>query len=72
MTLAHRAEVVLLENGKLSLERLPFLAGQAVEVIVLPIVGPAPSAPSPSLQGSVIQYDRPTEPVVETDWGTSR
>lgn len=72
MTLAHRIEVVLSEDGKLSLERLPFRAGQSVEVIVLPVIGPAPFAPSPSLQGSVIQYDRPTEPVAETDWGASR
>lgn len=64
---AHRIEVVLSEDGKLSLEQLPFRAGQVVEVIVLP----APVTPPPThpLRGSVIRYDRPTEPVAENDWG---
>jgi hypothetical protein len=67
MTPAHRIEVVLSEDGKLSLDQLPFRAGQAVEVIVLPATQPATSAPS--LRGSVVRYDRPTEPVAEGDWG---
>ncbi len=66
MTSAHRIEVVLSEDGKLSLDRLPFRAGQVVEVIVLPITGPI--TPPQSLRGTVIRYDRPTEPVAETDW----
>lgn len=40
MTPAHRTETVLLEDGKLSLDNLPFRAGQAVEVIVLPAARP--------------------------------
>lgn len=70
MTVAHRTEVVLAEDGKLSLERLPFRAGQAVEVIVLPLAGPDPTAPS--LRGAVICYDRPTEPIAEADWDALR
>ncbi|HET6575835.1 MAG TPA: hypothetical protein VFG68_19695 [Fimbriiglobus sp.] len=45
MTPAHRTEAVLSEDGKLSLDNLPFRAGQAVEVIVLPAV--RPDAPDP-------------------------
>ena len=67
MTPAHRTEAVLSEDGKLSLDHLPFRAGQAVEVIVLPL-GRRPPADHP-LRGSVIRYDRPTEPVAEGDWG---
>lgn len=67
MTPAHRTEVVLTEDGKLSLDRLPFRAGQALEVIVLPIAAPAPA--THPLRGSVIRYDRPTDPVAESDWG---
>jgi hypothetical protein len=70
MTIAHRTEVVLSEDGKLSLERLPFRAGQAVEVIVLPVLGPTSAAVS--LRGAVLRYDRPTEPVAETDWDALR
>jgi hypothetical protein len=66
MTPAHRIEVVLAEDGKLSLEHLPFRAGQAVEVIILP----AAHTPSPSqaLTGTVLRYDEPTAPVAEGDW----
>jgi hypothetical protein len=36
MTMAHRIEVVLSEDGKVLLDQLPFRAGQAVEIIILP------------------------------------
>jgi len=70
MTPAHRIEAVLSEDGKLLLDHLPFLAGQAVEVIVLaaPCVRPS----GPLLQGTVLRYDQPTSPVAEADWGALR
>lgn len=67
MTPAHRIEVVLAEDGKLSLDQLPFRAGQAVEVIVL--LAPAPVAGKHPLRGAVIRYERPTDPVADADWG---
>jgi hypothetical protein len=70
MTLAHRIEAVLSEDGKLSLDNLPFKAGQAVEVIVLPAGCPAP--PAHALRGTVLHYDQPTAPVAEADWGAVR
>lgn len=70
MTPAHRIEVVLAEDGKLILDKLPFRAGQVVEVIVLPAPNPAPA--SHPLHGSVLRYDRPTEPVAEADWGAMK
>jgi hypothetical protein len=66
MTPAHRIETILSEDGKLLLDHLPFRAGQAVEVIVLPVTRPMP--PGHALQGTVLRYDRPTAPVAETDW----
>jgi hypothetical protein len=71
MTPAHRIEAVLIEDGKLSLDNLPFRAGQAVEVIVLPAARPAALAAHP-LRGTVLRYDRPTEPVAEADWDALR
>lgn len=68
MTPAHRIETVLTEDGKLSLNNLPFQVGQAVEVIVLPIPNRA-RASAQSLHGTVLRYDRPTDPVAEEDWG---
>lgn len=70
MTLAHRTEVVLAQDGKLSLENLPFRAGQAVEVIVLPTLYPTPA--DHPLRGMVVRYDRPTDPVAEADWEVLR
>jgi hypothetical protein len=70
MTPAHRIEAVLREDGKLLLDQLPFRAGQAVEVIVLPAARPSP--PGHALQGTVLRYDDPTAPVAEADWGALR
>jgi hypothetical protein len=70
MTPAHRIEAVLSEDGKLSLDHLPFRAGQTVEVIVLPAIRPAPSRHP--LRGAILRYDRPTEPVAEADWDALR
>ena len=67
MTPAHRIEIILSEDGKLSLDQLPFRAGQAVEVIVLPIT--CLDSEDDSLHGKLLRYDRPTEPVAETEWG---
>jgi hypothetical protein len=66
MTLAHRIEALLSEDGKLLLDHLPFRAGQTVEVIVLPVS--RATTPSHALQGAVLRYDQPTVPVAETDW----
>jgi hypothetical protein len=66
---AHRFEAVLSEDGKLSLEHLPFRAGQTVEVIVLPAATRVTPQPPESLRGSVLKYDRPFDPAVpEDDW----
>ena len=70
MTLAHRIEAVLAEDGKLALDHLPFRAGQTVEVIVLPLRGA--TAPNSALQGTVVRYDDPTAPVAEADWSALR
>jgi hypothetical protein len=66
MTPAHHIQAVLTEDGKLLLDDLPFRAGQAVEVIVLP----SARLPHPkhTLQGTVLRYDEPTAPVAENDW----
>jgi hypothetical protein len=71
MTPAHRIETVLSEDGKLTLDNLPFRAGQTVEVIVLPASRSA-SPPSHPLRGTVLRYDRPTDPIADTDWGALR
>ena len=71
MTPAHRVEAILSEDGKLLLDHLPFRAGQSVEVIILP--APKSAAPgSHPLRGTILRYDRPTDPAAEADWDALR
>jgi hypothetical protein len=69
MSNEYRATAQVDADGTLTLQNLPF-AGEKVEVIVV-----AESRPEPlfgSLRGSVLRYDRPTEPVAEQDWDALR
>ena len=70
MTPAHHTKTVLSEDGKLLLDDLPFSAGQAVEVIVLPVAQPV--AGDHPLKGTVVRYDRPFEPVAAEVWSSSQ
>ena len=71
---AHRIETTLTQDGKLTLDQLPFRAGETVEVIVLTnsVAQPVESHNSPEdrypLRGTVIEYQNPFEPVAEADW----
>ncbi|MEH2043239.1 hypothetical protein [Nostoc sp.] len=60
---AHRIETKLTKNETLILEDLLFQAGEAVEILILERFSqPSESNPYP-LQGKVIHYDEPIEPV---------
>jgi hypothetical protein len=69
---AHRVETTLNQDGTLTLSDLPFQAGDAVEVIILP----RPSRPNGQnhypLRGKPIEYDAPTEPVAQEEWDALR
>ena len=65
---AYRVEKRIAENGALHLEALPFREGELVEVIVLPREDKKSKLHSLSLQGKVIKYIAPTEPVAQDDW----
>jgi hypothetical protein len=56
----------------LTLEHLPFRAGQTVEVIVLLQPGKAPSGDPYPLRGTPVHFERPTDPVAEGDWEASQ
>lgn len=64
----YRVDTTLTEDGKITLDELPFQAGDAVEIIIVPRASqPTEKALTP-LHGKVIYYDRPTEPVAQEDW----
>lgn len=65
----HRVEATINQDGTLTLEGLPFRAGDLVEVIILDrSVKPAGKDPYP-FRGKPIKYDDPTEPVAQEEWG---
>ncbi|HYW19636.1 MAG TPA: hypothetical protein VE956_10050 [Nodularia sp. (in: cyanobacteria)] len=74
---AHKIEVILTEDGTLTLQGLPFHAGEAVEVIILEAKTLQNQAdPKSQLDKNLYplhdtqpyQYDDPTEPVALEDW----
>lgn len=74
---AHKIEVVLTEDGTLTLQGLPFHAGDAVEVIILETKTPQHQSqqlpqseinPYPLHNTQPYRYDDPTEPVALEDW----
>ncbi len=66
---AHRIKTALTENGKLSLQDLPFKKGDEVEVIILERSSSKIISDSHPLKGTVIRYDDPFEPATSAeDW----
>ena len=65
---AMRLETAVPDDGVLKLTDLPFRAGETVEVIVLEGTPPVRHDDWRRLKGSVLRYDRPTEPVAVEDW----
>ena len=66
---AHRVETTIEKDGTLTLKGIPFQAGDAVEVIILERP-PKPAGDNPyPLRGQPVQYEAPTEPVAEAEWG---
>ncbi len=72
----HHIRATLTQDGTLTLDDLPFRAGEAVEIIVRPHPETLAFASDPSvrypLRGLVVPYDRPTEPVALEDWDALR
>jgi hypothetical protein len=68
---AIRIQTIVDERGEVHLTKLPFPAGEPVEVIVVPKPALQQGSGFP-LRGVPIAYDRPTDPVAEEDWDALR
>jgi hypothetical protein len=66
-----KTQAVVEADGSVTVQGLPFRAGEPVEVTVTP-AAPAPAVGATSLVGSVIRYDDPTRPVGDDEWETVR
>jgi len=64
----YRTEAVITKDRTLTLEDLPFQAGERVEVIVVTQAGPPAEGGSRPLRGTPVRYRDPFEPVAEADW----
>lgn len=65
---AHRIETALTENGKLSLQNLPFKKGDEVEIVIIER-NHQKTMNSHSLKGTVIEYNEPLEAAtLDEDW----
>lgn len=69
---ARRAKAIVSENGSLTVNKLPFPAGEPVEVVVLPARNQRSAEDRYPLRGTPIQFDDPTVPVGESDWEVLR
>ena len=67
----HRIETTLKQDGTLTLDGLPFHAGETVEVIVLPKATPRDNGANP-LRGMPVTHTGPFEPVAAEEWGASK
>ncbi len=66
---AYRIETTLQKDGTLTLQHLPFQAGEPIEIIILARSPEAQPSSRYPLRGTSIQYNEPTEPVAQSDWG---
>jgi hypothetical protein len=68
MMQAYRFETTLTQGGVLTLTNIPFQQGEAIEVIILRDPTMSARRQPSSLQGTVLAYQDPTEPVAQEDW----
>ena len=65
---AYRIKKKVGSRGTLELRALPFQEGEPVEIIILKQEDKPKNPPLISLQGKVLEYIDPTEPVGANDW----
>lgn len=67
-----RIDATVTKDGTLTLDDLPFQAGESVEVIIISRAALPETENGYSLRGKVIHYDNPTEPVAQEGWEAPR
>lgn len=64
---SHRIKTALTENGKLSLQNLPFKKGDKVEIIILQQNTQTIGSEAYSLKDTVIDFKDPFEPAISPE-----
>jgi len=65
---AHRVETTINQDGTLTINGLPFQAGDEVEVIIFERTQKQSGNNPYPLRGRPVRYGAPTEPVAENEW----
>lgn len=65
---AYQVETTVKHNGQLTLTNLPFQSGEAVRILIFPRHSSASPSLGFPLQGKVLAYNDPFEPVAQNDW----
>jgi hypothetical protein len=68
---SHRIETMLEQDGTVTLNGLPFQAGDTVEVTVV-AKAPKPKQNGYPLRGTTLTYEAPFEPVATEDWESAQ
>lgn len=68
---AYRTDVVVKEDGTVTIGGLPFRTGERLEVILLQRTGRSNGGKAYPLRGEELRYDEPYESVAENDWEAS-
>ncbi len=68
----HYVEATFERDGRLTLEDLPFHAGDSVEIIIVARQQAANGEKAYPLRGAPIKYIEPTEPVAQDDWNSAQ
>lgn len=64
----YRVETTVSNDGILTIEKVPFQAGDRVEVVVRSCEGRPTSGKHYPLRGQLIRYTAPFESVAEAEW----
>ena len=64
----YRVDATLTEDGKITLDDLPFQAGDSVEIIIVTRSSQSTEKEPYPLRGLVLYYDKPTDPIAQEDW----
>ena len=64
---SHRIKTAITENGKLSLQNLPFKKGDEVEIIIRQQNAKEIDSEAFLLQGTVLRYEEPFEPAISPE-----
>jgi hypothetical protein len=68
LMVAHKFDLTVGQDRTLLVKDVPFDPGEQVEVIVMEHAKGGATDRWRALQGSVIRYERPADPVGEDDW----